>query len=132
DVAASQSALLATADGHIAFRLTGKIPVRRSSEPTSLPRDGTTTAAGWSGYLAAHEHPAVTDPTSGYLVAANQRITDDDHAALRSLGAYSATPHRALRIDERMRALLAAGKVDQDALLAVQQDVVSVEAQALA
>ncbi len=132
NMAASQSALLATRDGHIAYRLTGKIPVRRSSEPSSLPRDGSTTAAGWSGYLAAEEHPASTDPASGYLVAANQRITADDHRAARSVGGYAATPHRALRIDERVRALLAAGKADADSLLAIQQDIVSVEARALA
>lgn len=130
-MSASQSVLLATRDGNIAYRLSGKIPVRLSSEPTSLPRDGSSSSAGWSGYLPFDEHPAVTDPPEAYLVAANQRIAGDEHRAARHLGGYAATPHRAQRIDERLRALLDEGPVDADALLAIQQDVVSVEARAL-
>jgi penicillin amidase len=130
---AVQNVVLAFADGTIAYRLMGKVPRRRSSSPTDLPRDGRSADGGWSGFLTGRDKPQLTNPSSGFIVTANQRVVERGHAAAGDVGGYGATPHRAQRIHERLNALLADGrKASPQELLAIQQDVVSVEARALA
>lgn len=130
--APSQNVVLAFTDGTIAYRLMGLVPRRKSAAPIDRPRDGRTSEAGWSGYLAPDEKPRTDNPTSGYIVAANQRVLERDAPGAASVGGEAATPYRALRIHERLKALLDDGGAGPEALLAIQQDVVSVEARRLA
>lgn len=79
------------------------------------------------------ERPSVTNPPSGVIVAANQRVVDDQHNAALVVGHSAQFPYRALRIQERINELLKEGKeaVTLDALMAIQQDVLSIEARKL-
>lgn len=131
--AATQNVVLAFDDGSIGYRLMGRVPHRLSTEPTWQPRDGKTAAAGWGGYLAARDKPALENPASGYIVTANQRVVTGNHSAAPAIGGYAAPPHRAQRIHERIGELTKDDrKVKPEELLAIQQDVVSIEARALA
>lgn len=117
-------------DGTIAHRLTGYLPVRASDEPLALPRDGRTRAAGWLRALPVEQMPQLRDPARGWLNATNQRVVEDDGPAVAAFGTEGAEPWRALRVDERIRALLDEGKPSPEELFAIQQDVVHVGARA--
>lgn len=124
---------LAFSDGTIAYRLSGDVPLRRSGEPLGFPRDGRTRDAGWRGRLSPEAKPQLQNPARGYLVAANQRVVDDEGPQARYLGMEGATPHRAERIHQRLQALLEGGHLaTTEEILAIQQDIESVEARALA
>lgn len=123
---------LAFTDGTIAYRLSGDLPLRISDEPPGFPRDGRTRQAGWRGPLPPAFKPQLTNPEKGYLVAANQRVVDDDGPQARFVGVEGATPFRARRIHERLEALLEGGnKVSTEDVFAIQQDVESIEAREL-
>jgi penicillin amidase len=126
-----QNVLLAFTDGSIAYRLAAMTPRRPGGDTGRLPRDGSRAASAFSGFLSLDEQPQVTKPKSGYLVAANQRVVGDDDARVASVGTTAVPPSRAQRIHERIDSLLARPeKPTVDDLLAIQQDVRSVEAQA--
>ncbi len=67
-----QNVVYADRDGNIGYVLAGSVPVRRVGEGV-LPVRG---AGGppWTRYLADAELPAVTNPPSGRIVTANNRI----------------------------------------------------------
>ena len=73
-----------------------------------------------SGFVPMNEMPRVLDPPSGFLVTANQRVigTSFPHVVASDWVA----PNRARRISER---ILAAGKLDRDAMESIELDVVS-------
>jgi penicillin amidase len=124
---------MAFTDGTIAYRLSGIIPRRESSERVDYPRDGTKSSAGWDGRLSADEKPHSTNPAKGYIIATNQRVVENGVGAQASVGFESARPYRAMRIDARIHELIDGGKkAETDKLLAIQQDITSIEAQQLA
>lgn len=132
-IAPPMSLGMAFTDGTIAYRLSGDIPLRKSDESTGFPRDGSRRDAGWSGRLPAEYKPQLTNPAKGYLVAANQRVVAEGGPQAVHVGFEGATPYRARRIHERLEALLADGhKATTDEILAIQQDIESIEARELA
>jgi len=113
-------------DGTIAYRLAGDIPVRKSDEPIGLPRDGSSSMAGWLGRLPPEYKPQITNPARGFIVAANQRIVEQSGPQARIIGSEGTVPYRAERITERLRALVSAeDKPTVDDIVDVQQDIVS-------
>lgn len=127
-----QSVALGFTDGTIAYRLAAYAPLRRPGVTGRLPRAGDTMQALPERLLSQDEKPSLTNPPSGFLVAANQRVVGDDDWRIRAVGTSGVAPHRARRIHERLDTLLAAGPSTTDALLAIQQDVTSTEARDLA
>jgi penicillin amidase len=119
-------------DGTIAYRVGGDVPIRRSAEPTSWPRDGTRSSAGWAGRLPAAYKPQLDNPASGYIVVANQQVVDETGPAWEVFQFMGARPWRALRIDERLSALIEAGPVEPADIFDLQQDVESTYARAVA
>ncbi len=119
-------------DGSIAFRLTGIVPVRGDDQRVDFPRLGNTRRAGWVGRLNAALKPQSTNPQKGFIVAANQRVVDNDVLTQRAVGFEEAEPFRAERIHERLEKMLADGKPSTEALLSIQQDATSIEARELA
>jgi len=117
---APQNALVADADGRIGWTVTGFLPDRAGADGRT-PR---TLAAGadapWSGPLDESLRPRVIDPTSGFLFSANARSLPLGES--RRLGSHWAPPTRASRIRALLEARLAAGPVDEEALLAIQLD----------
>jgi penicillin amidase len=80
----SQNIVYATVDGHIGYQAPGLIPVRARILDGPVPSDGTWPRPGWDsrydweGFVDPADMPAVQDPASGYVVAANQAVTPPD------------------------------------------------------
>lgn len=123
---------LAFTDGSIGYFPSAAIPLRLSDAPTSVPRDGSRSDAGWAGFLSSEDKPQVLRPPSGFLVAANQAVVPETDPRTAWLGCDAAPPYRALRIHERLAALVEKGEPSRLALLEVQQDIESVQARELA
>ena len=126
---AGQNVALAFTDGTIAYRLATYAPQRPEGVTGRVPRDGSRSAE--LRLLAQTDKPALTNPAPGFLVAANQRVIADGDPHVGAVGTSGVPPHRARRIHQRLEALLGAKKATPDELLAIQQDVVSLEARDL-
>jgi penicillin G amidase len=116
----AQNMVYADIDGHIGWRASGLIPIRRDGDDGLSPHDGSDPNEDWRGFVPMSELPRVLDPPSGFLVTANQRVigTSFPHIVTADWG----TPNRARRITER---ILAAGKLDRDGMESIELDVVS-------
>jgi len=127
-----QNVALAHKSGDIAYRLAALAPLRSAGSNGEIPVLGDSKKKMWNGFLPIKDRPRLDNPSRGYLVAANQRIVEDNGPALKSVGRLAATTSRARRITERIKEALAKGKTDGDTLLSIQQDHVSVSARELA
>jgi penicillin amidase len=121
----AQNVLYADVDGTIALQCSGRFPVRRSGDGT-VPVAGWTSEHEWDGYLPFEELPWSRDPGPGFLVAANNRIHDDDYPHLIGLDVH--VPYRAHRIAERLEAVVA---VSAGECMSIQVDTVSLPARRL-
>lgn len=78
----AQNIVYATADGHIGYQAPGQIPIRQRVADGPVPSDGTWPRPGWDsrydwqGFVPPADLPAVQDPPEGYVVAANQAVTE--------------------------------------------------------
>ncbi len=118
----AQNIVYADAEGHIGYRATGLIPIRKKGNDGSLPVDGTDPGNDWQGFVSQPEMPRVLDPEKGYLVTANQRILGNGFPY--PVATRWASPVRAKRIAELIEA---AGKLDHAGAERIQLDVASPE-----
>jgi penicillin amidase len=117
----------------IHYRLNGIVPVRGDEQRVDFPRLGVTRAGGFTGILPAAQKPQLDNPPEGFIVAANQRIVDNGSLSQRFVGYEGGHFYRSSRIHERLAQLLSAQKKPSpDDLMAIQQDVESIEARTLA
>lgn len=114
----ASNALLADANGHIAWTYTGRIPIRRGFDG-SIAVSWADGQKGWEGYVAAEEVPHIIDPPSGFLVSANQRMIEQYPYAI---GHAFAGGYRAYRIAELLRDTHGAKEAD---LFQIQLDTKS-------
>ncbi len=112
----------ADTSGDIAYQCRGELPVRSSDAARRLPVPGWDDACEWTGTVPFASLPRAVDPEAGFVMTANNAITDADAPYV----SYSfSQPWRA----ERLRSLLADGSVHTaDALAAMQADTVSLQA----
>ena len=105
--------------GSIGYKAVGRIPVRRGGCP-DLPKPGWTGEYEWEGTVPYDEMPSLRDPECGYLITANNRITDDDvpHVSSDYLDGY-----RARRIEEL---IVSTPEHDHDSFEAMQVDNLSI------
>jgi penicillin amidase len=81
-VVPSQNIVYATTGGDIGYQAPGRIPIRGRVTDGPVPSDGTWPRPGWdsrydwAGYVDPAELPAAQNPTEGFIVAANQAVTD--------------------------------------------------------
>jgi penicillin amidase len=120
-----QNVLYADADGTIGLQCTGLYPIRRRGDGTA-PVAGWTSEHEWDGYVSFEELPWSTSPGPDYLVAANNRIHDEDYPHLIGLDVH--VPLRARRIAERLEGVDA---VTAGECAAIQVDTVSLAARRL-
>ena len=120
-----QNVLYADVDGTIGLQCTGLYPIRRAGDGTA-PVAGWTSEHEWDGYVPFDELPWSTDPGPGVLVAANNRIHDEDYPHLIGLDVH--VPLRARRIAERLQA---ANAVTVAECAEIQVDTVSLAARRL-
>jgi penicillin amidase len=98
--APEQNVVYADTGGTIAYSLAGFVPVRRAGDG-SRPEPGWSPGGGWARTLTAAQLPRVTNPPSGYIVTANNRIVGD--AFPTPIRADYDLPYRAERIWEMVR-----------------------------
>ena len=120
-----QNIIYADRDGSIGMLSPGLVPVRRSGDGR-LPVDGSSGEADWAGRIPFNDLPRVTDPPSGIIAAANNRLVGKDYPYLLS---HRWEPEwRAQRIHE----LLSSGtRHDLESFLRLQLDTWSGLASAL-
>jgi penicillin amidase len=113
----AQNVLLASADGRIAWTLSGLIP-RRFGHDGRLPSSWADGQRGWSGWLESTEYPRLIDPPSGRLWTANGRVVDGEWLSVVGDGGY-ALGARARQIRD---GLLARDRFDERDFLNLQLD----------
>lgn len=112
-----QNFMTADADGHIAWSIAGRIPVRQGYDP-QLPAYWDKPETGWMGWLAPARYPRIVDPADGRLWTANARVVDGPMLALIGDGGYDLGA-RAGQIRDDLRKREQFGPKD---LLAIQLD----------
>jgi penicillin G amidase len=112
----------ADTSGHIAYQCRGELPVRSSDAARRLPVPGWDDGCEWTGTVPFAELPRTVDPGAGFVMTANNAITDADQPYI----SYTfSQPWRA----ERLRSLLAGpGPFTAGELAGMQADTVSVQA----
>ena len=108
--------------GDIAYQCRGELPVRSADAGRRLPVPGWDDACEWTGTVPFAALPATHDPEAGFVMTANNAITD---ASEPYISYTFSQPWRA----ERLRSLLAdAETVSVDELAGMQADTVSLQA----
>jgi len=112
--------------GQIAYQCRGELPVRSGPGHRRLPVPGWDGSCEWTGTVPFAALPRVVDPAAGFVMTANNTITDGDEPYI----SYTfAQPFRA----ERLRSRLAGSAVlSVDELAGMQADTVSWAARAWA
>ncbi|HET8862551.1 MAG TPA: penicillin acylase family protein [Solirubrobacterales bacterium] len=106
--------------GSIGYKLIGRLPLRKGGCP-DLPKPGWDGEFEWEGAVPYDELPEVTDPESGFLITANNRIVGDDyphHITSDWLDGF-----RARRIEDLLRS---SGEHDVEDFEAMQSDNLSI------
>ena len=130
--------VFADASGNIGHMTAGPYPIRAQDVAAfppyiPLPGDG---LHEWEGFLALPDQPQTLNPDKGYVVTANNTISDqtldndpvnDDHY----YGHFFDLGTRAWRITERIEAMKAAGPIRLEDMTALQTDAYAVLAEDL-
>ena len=82
-----QNFMTADADGHVAWTIAGRIPVRSGFDP-QIPSYWDKPGTGWTGWLPPERYPRVVDPANGRLWTANARVVDGAMLAAIGDGGY--------------------------------------------
>jgi penicillin amidase len=116
--------VMADTGGTIGYLTRGQVPIR-SRANAWLPVPGWTGEHEWQGRVPFEEMPRGRDPEQGFIATANQRIVGPDFPHYISLD--WAPPHRAARVNARLRELTAATPAD---MAQVHADKVSIPSRA--
>lgn len=120
-----QNVVFGSADGTIAYRAQGLIPIRRRGDGL-LPVPGWTSQYEWSGFIPFEQLPEVVNPPEGFIATANHRVAGEDYPYL--ISATWAPPYRAARIREVLAGASGWGVREMQAL---QTDAANLQARAL-
>lgn len=74
----AQNLIYADVDGNIGYQAPGRLPIRGAGDGW-LPQPGWNSSYDWAGYIDFEELPVSYNPTSGYIVTANNAIVTDDY-----------------------------------------------------
>ena len=92
----SQNFVYADSEGNIGYQTPGLIPIRAEGHTGLLPVPGWTGEYEWQGYIPFDELPNVFNPSTHFIVTANNKVVGDDYP--HRLGYDFAVGHRAERI----------------------------------
>jgi penicillin amidase len=70
----AQNLLYADVDGNIAYQSPGKLPIRAEGLVGDLPIEGWISSNDWQGFVPFEELPYTINPSSGYIITANQSV----------------------------------------------------------
>jgi penicillin amidase len=92
----SQNFVYADAEGNIGYQTPGLIPTRVDGHTGLLPVPGWTGEYEWQGYVPFEELPSVSNPSTHFIVTANNKVVGDEYPHV--LAYDYAVGHRAERI----------------------------------
>jgi penicillin G amidase len=96
-VAPSQNLVYADVDGHIGYQMPGAIPIRSDPDDRGArPVSGSDGTGEWTGTIPFEELPTASDPEEGWIVTANNAVTDESYPYF--IGAEFDPGYRAERI----------------------------------
>ena len=81
-VVPSQNLIYADIDGNIGYQMPGNIPIRVEGHDGMLPVPGWNGDYDWLGYIPFEELPNSFNPSSGYIVTANNAVVGPDYPYL--------------------------------------------------
>ncbi|MDA8922756.1 penicillin acylase family protein [Acidimicrobiia bacterium] len=112
----AQNLLYADRDGNIAYQSPGKLPIRKEGLYGDLPIEGWFSENDWRGFVAFEDLPYSLNPSSGYIITANQSVHPD-----QPWPNYYARGYRAKAI-ERVINQYMINKISVDDMQAMQID----------
>lgn len=125
----SQNFVYADTKGNIGYQATGKIPIRAPQHSGKEPVPGWSGDYEWQGYIPYEKMPTLFNPTSGFIVTANNKVAPDDYPYQLS---YEAAPgYRATRITNLLSSLSASHALTMADMRNIQADTYSLGAEAL-
>jgi penicillin amidase len=86
-----------TIDKHIGYMAVGRLPVRKYPEDIFI-RNGSNSENDWIRFYNSSEQPRVIDPTKGFIVSANNKISTDN--LINHVSIAQAPQARSFRISE--------------------------------
>jgi acyl-homoserine lactone acylase PvdQ len=111
-------------DRDIATFSSGALPIRAAGVDPDLPRWGDA-RWDWTETLPASGHPQSVNPPSGYLVSWNNKPSPGTYSADDQWG--WGPVQRSLALEDRLKAALAAGKVDRAKVVGAMIDAATVD-----
>jgi penicillin amidase len=115
----AQNFVYADVDGNIGYQMPGRIPIRANGDGT-VPVPGWTGQYEWKGYVPFDELPFVLNPSSHFIVTANNQVVPGDFMYL--VASEFDAPFRAQRINDL---LTAKAKLSSDDFRRIQGDIYS-------
>ncbi|MGE3913033.1 MAG: penicillin acylase family protein [Chloroflexota bacterium] len=112
--------VMADTSGNIGYLTRGQVPIR-SEANRWLPVPGWTGEHEWQGIVPFEEMPRSRNPEQGFVATANQRIVGPEYP--HHISNDWSPPHRAMRVNARLRELPAATIED---MAAVHRDITSI------
>lgn len=74
----AQNLIYADTEGNIGYQTPGRLPIRGAGDGR-LPQPGWDSRYDWTGFIPFEELPVSYNPSSGYIVTANNAIVADDY-----------------------------------------------------
>ena len=115
----AQNLIYADTDGNIGYQTPGRLPIRCAGDGW-MPQPGWDSSYDWAGFIPFEELPVSYNPTSGYIVTANNAIVTDDYEYFLSRDwDYG---YRAARIAHLIERRAAAGPLTAQDMQDIQMD----------
>lgn len=96
----TQNFVFASADGTIAYKANGRIPIRKKGDGL-LPVPGWTGEYEWTGYIPYDKLPRVVNPPEGFIATANNKVVGREYPY--HISNQWAEPYRYMRIEEKLQ-----------------------------
>ncbi|KRW99262.1 hypothetical protein PPERSA_03968 [Pseudocohnilembus persalinus] len=118
------SIVFATADNHIGFYSTGRLPIRKNPKQGLFIQDGTNSENNWMGFTKPDELANILDPNKGYIVASNNRISSSN-IIYHNQVTHNFNQSRAKRITDIFEQHLKSGKkFNEQIFQSIHSDVI--------
>ncbi len=115
----AQNLIYADVEGNIGYQAPGRLPIRGAGDGW-MPQPGWDSSYDWTDYIPFEELPVSYNPSSGYIVTANNAIVTDDYEHFLSRDwDYG---YRAARISYLIERQAAAGPLTAQDTRTIQND----------
>ena len=110
-------------EGNIGLFVTGEVPIRKNGDG-QLPVDGVSGDYDWEGVIPLDQMPRLLNPSKGYIISCNNKITDDNYPYF--LGNSFMNGYRANRIE---RIFSSSSKISFETCKKLHVDIYSIPAE---